>query len=108
MRAKYPSKRIFWSRVEIGNLGECWIWKGCMKSKSNPRGMFWYDGTARNASRIAWLFTFGDPGKKYVLHRRFCNNVRCVNPFHLYLGTQGNNMLDRSYCNYQHLNIKEN
>lgn len=45
------------------------------------------------AHRAAYALFRTPPGTKYVLHA--CNNPRCVNPEHLYLGTQQNNMDDR-------------
>ena len=46
------------------------------------------------ATRLAYWFAYGkDPGKLNVLHH--CDNMRCINPKHLYLGTQQDNVLDR-------------
>lgn len=43
--------------------------------------------------RIAWVIFNGEiPLGKYILHR--CNNTRCCNVKHLYVGTQLDNMQD--------------
>lgn len=50
------------------------------------------------AHRVSWQIHFGPiPKGKLVLHK--CDNKRCVNPNHLYLGTQGDNNYDRAIRN---------
>ena len=64
----------------------CWEWFGTI-----TRGYGKYKGY--QAHRLAWL-AFKDipPLGFYVLHT--CDNRKCVNPEHLYLGTQSDNMRD--------------
>jgi HNH endonuclease len=63
-------------------------------------------GVARSffsAHRVAWELANGPiPGRLFVLRR--CDNRLCVNPEHLFLGTQSDNMRDmaakgRRECN---------
>lgn len=81
------------------NEDGCWIWTGASQvNKARPRygarGVMTVCNQRRLASHIAWYLANGkwpDEGLK-VLHH--CDNPTCVNPDHLYLGTQSDNMKD--------------
>ncbi len=80
----------FWGRVD--KSGECWLWTG--NRYPNGYGRVWWKGASHGAHRVAWeLATTAWPGDSQVLHR--CDNPQCVNPAHLFLGTQRDNMRDR-------------
>ncbi len=65
----------------------CWNWN----TPNKQRGYGNYKRLP--AHRVAWFIFRGvDPIGSYVLHT--CDNRRCVNPDHLYLGTQSDNMRD--------------
>lgn len=68
---------------------ECWLWKTGIQA-------FGYGTICRqNAHRVVWeLFNGKIPGTLFVLHK--CDTPNCVNPKHLFLGTQSDNMLDAS------------
>ena len=88
----------FWSRVDrsAGPLG-CWLWMGTRK-----RGSLGYGAvTVREAGvrrvlfphRLSWALTLGPvPSGALVLHS--CDVPFCVNPAHLRLGTQADNVHD--------------
>jgi len=70
----------------------CWPWKGGLNGYKGY-GMFNYYGRPRLASRVSWMLFKGDiPDGLFVCHA--CDNPKCVNPDHLFLGSQKDNMDD--------------
>jgi hypothetical protein len=69
----------------------CWDWNGC-----NRRGYVFinYMNKGLAAHRASWIIFRGMiPDRVLVLHK--CDNRRCTNPEHLYLGTAKENAEDR-------------
>lgn len=57
-------------------------------------GKFWFDGQQAKAHRIAWLLFVGEiPDGAWILHK--CDNRKCVNPEHLYIGDAKQNVQDK-------------
>lgn len=93
----------FWSRVDVGDSSRCWEWQGSVSNTGY--GSFWWCGatavTSRIAAELAGLIASAHTGASrkacktrsdYVLHK--CDNRRCCNPSHLFLGTFSDNMFD--------------
>lgn len=96
---KQNTPASFWARANKDGttpthrpeLGPCWEWTGHKQQKGY--GVLGYLRMNASAHRIAWLLTNGPAGRMQVLHK--CDNPGCVNPSHLFLGTNEDNVRDK-------------
>lgn len=83
----------FWERVQKGVDDDCWIWCGPIH-KARGYGSASLGGRPTPAHRASWMVHRGViPADMFVLHK--CDNPPCVNPNHLFLGTNQDNYDDR-------------
>lgn len=90
--------RIF-SAMVINHSNGCWEIVGKAAHASGHVGFKDAGKPAEMAHRIVYRNFVGEPGNLCVLHR--CDNPRCVNPDHLFLGTRTDNSIDKVQKNRQ-------
>lgn len=83
-----PVEERFWNLIRKTNT--CWIWLGGLRRNY---GQFRVGNHKVNAHRFSWEIHYGEiPEGLVVCHK--CDVPFCVNPEHLFLGTQQDNLKD--------------
>jgi hypothetical protein len=89
-----PLEQRFWTKVAVKTDDVCWEWTGALTRSGY--GWVHTSAGARAAQRVAALLagllgSLDNP--LHVLHK--CDNPKCCNPKHLFLGTNLDNVADR-------------
>jgi hypothetical protein len=95
-----PPAARFWKHVAVAEPDACWEWTGAKYPPPNAygfmsAGVFYGAKKFVKAHRVSWEIANGPvPDGLNILHK--CDNQGCVNPAHLYAGTQQQNVRDRA------------
>lgn len=83
----------FWGHVQKpgDEIAGCWVWTSTLYKNY---GMFYVKSRGIRATHYSWKLYTGRPVPKGLIVCHHCDHPWCVNPLHLFIGTQNDNVQD--------------